>query len=309
MIKLPNGHPFQFCCAAGALGFNGDGWPWEQPLRWLGILRPQEFTIITKTLTSAPRAGNLRWWCPWRCVHLFRTPGGPQHSKWGAGSAWAAVNAVDLTNPGLYPWMRKHYPISQRRHYHLILSLLAESARDAHNMARDTNALKIKALEINLSCPNLRPHQPLPDPVSILQHFRQESRHPLIAKLAFHQLDLIPQLEEFADAFDLINTTRWSELYPFLPSPLAPYNLEGGVSGPPLAHQARLALLIARKHTSKPIISGGGITSFHECKQRHVLGANAFSIGTLFLTHPWKPNQLVQQWNQQTATVKDFTSP
>ena len=68
MIELNNGHKMDFVVASGALGFDGRGWWFEQPWRWLGILRPQEFTIITKTLTRFRREGNLKMWHPWTCV-------------------------------------------------------------------------------------------------------------------------------------------------------------------------------------------------------------------------------------------------
>lgn len=44
MINLSNGNEVDFLCASGSLGFCGDGWWWEQPLRWVGMLRPHEFT-------------------------------------------------------------------------------------------------------------------------------------------------------------------------------------------------------------------------------------------------------------------------
>ncbi len=34
MIKLKNGYILEFLAASGALGFDGRGWPWEQPARW-----------------------------------------------------------------------------------------------------------------------------------------------------------------------------------------------------------------------------------------------------------------------------------
>ena len=68
MLTLSNGHSFTFMAASGALAFDGEGWPWEQPLRCLGLLDPSLFTIVTKTLTRHPRKGNLRWYNPFRVV-------------------------------------------------------------------------------------------------------------------------------------------------------------------------------------------------------------------------------------------------
>jgi len=85
MITLSNGFSFEYVTASGALGYDGNGWPWEWPLRWLGLIDPSFFLNVMKTVTLPPRKGNLRWWKPWDCIRLM--PHG-------------AVNAVGLTNPG-----------------------------------------------------------------------------------------------------------------------------------------------------------------------------------------------------------------
>ena len=89
MITLSNGHRFEYMAASGALAFDGKGWPWERPLVWSGLIRPELFTVVIKTLTRQPRKGNLRWWKPWTCTRLI--PGG-------------AVNKIGLTNPGIEWW-------------------------------------------------------------------------------------------------------------------------------------------------------------------------------------------------------------
>ncbi|HEY4504003.1 MAG TPA: hypothetical protein VJJ28_02755 [Candidatus Paceibacterota bacterium] len=86
MITLANGHKFKYMVASGALAFDGKGWPWERPLVWLGLIKPELFTVVIKSLTRTSRVGNLRWWKPWTCVRLI--PGG-------------SVNKVGLTNPGI----------------------------------------------------------------------------------------------------------------------------------------------------------------------------------------------------------------
>jgi hypothetical protein len=45
--------------ASGALAFDGKGWPWERPLVWLGLIKPELFTVVIKSLTRNPRRGNL----------------------------------------------------------------------------------------------------------------------------------------------------------------------------------------------------------------------------------------------------------
>ncbi|MBI5466174.1 MAG: hypothetical protein HY974_02715, partial [Candidatus Kerfeldbacteria bacterium] len=62
MIQLANGHQLEFLAASGSLAFDGFGWPWEQPARWLKFWDPSVFTVVLKTLTFDPRSGNQRWY-------------------------------------------------------------------------------------------------------------------------------------------------------------------------------------------------------------------------------------------------------
>ncbi|MGC8835244.1 MAG: hypothetical protein ACP5R4_14450 [Armatimonadota bacterium] len=44
------------------------------------------------------------------------------------------------------------------------------------------------------------------------------------------------------------------------------------------------------------MIAGGGIQSISHMKQLQRAGASAFSIGSLFLTKPWRPTALAREW-------------
>ena len=290
-MRLSNGHEFTFCCAAGALGFTGDGYWWEQPWRWLGVLRPQEFTIIVKTLTRHERKGNYDPWRPWRCVRLIK--GG-------------AVNAMGLPNMGIDRWIDECYPTIFARGYDVIVSIQPTDIEEAGYMARKLAWLSIKGIEVNLSCPNTKDSY---DPVEVIRAVRANTQHPVIAKLGASGLeDMIRRIDGYVDAYDLINTVPWKIKYPDRPSPLAPYGLEGGVSGEEIKMEARNALVLANLITKKPKITGGGINSAYECRVRHWLGASAYSLGTvilhagLCLAPPWRPNKIARQ---HTAWLKE----
>jgi len=139
MIELSNGHKFEYMAASGALAFDGKGWPWEWPLRWLRILDPALFTVVIKTLTFKPRKGNLRWYNPFGCIRLIK--GG-------------TLNAVGLTNPGIESWCRKIGPQINSRKIPLVGSILSDVPEELAKMAIMLNDFDLVALEINASCPN-----------------------------------------------------------------------------------------------------------------------------------------------------------
>jgi dihydroorotate dehydrogenase (NAD+) catalytic subunit len=293
MIKLTNGHKIDFCCASGALGFIGNGYFWEQPFRWFGFLRPEELTVITKTLTYFPRKGNLNYWCPWRCVQPI-----------GGG----VVNAVGLTNGGYQWWIDQCYPKIKKLGYKVIVSIAPEKIDEARNMTYDFNQLdSIVGIEINLSCPNVKQDDQVNYLCEVVDEFVKFSRHPTIVKLGIQlpYVEICRRLEGRVEAFDLINSVPWKTVFPNKKSPLIPYGLIGAASGKCIKQYAREALREVKKAGIKtPIISGGGIDCYGEVEYRiNQLKADAISFGTIFMSQPWLPNSVAKAWREYHGEV------
>lgn len=275
-----SGKKVDFIAASGALGLDGSGWWWEKPLRWTGLLRPEEFTIITKTLTYRPCKGHLDMMRPWRCVRLI--PGG-------------AVNSVGLTNPGILHWIEFCYPNMVEQNLQFIPSIRPDSPKEAEAMAKILDKLPgMTAVEINISCPNVVGRQQYD---RILRKIRDNTSHPLIVKLGWNSPieDVCKKWGQEIQAFDVINAVPWHTVFPHKETPLAKYDLIGGVSGTPIKAHGRMALKRAKDATDTPIISGGGIDGYDEACQRFDMGANAVAIGVLFLRYPWLPNMIVSK--------------
>jgi dihydroorotate dehydrogenase (NAD+) catalytic subunit len=282
MIELGN-KKVDFIAASGALGLDGSGWWWEKPLRWAGLLRPEEFTIITKTLTYRPCRGHLDMWKPWQCVRFI--PGG-------------TVNSVGLTNPGIFHWIEFCYPEMMKQGLQFIPSIWPNSPKEAENMAKTLDKLPgLTAIEINVSCPNTEDGSNYD---RILQKIRDNTSHPLIVKIGWHSPieGVCKKWSKEIQAFDVINAVPWNTVFPDKETPLAKYNLIGGVSGSPIKAYGRTALKRAREVTDTPIISGGGIDGYEEACYRFDMGANAVAIGVLFLRSPWLPNMIVSKYRK-----------
>lgn len=293
MLILRDGHEMDFACASGALGWAGEGYWWEKPLRWAGLIAPAEITVITKTLPYLPRKGNLRWWCPWRCVRPL-----------GGGNF---VNAVGLTcKKGFHGWIDDGWPAwATKKGHNLVASIAPDTTEQAivmMNCLARYNA--VKGVQLNASCPNVA-QKTIDEKVFWLGRVlmamlpcRKMSGLPVILKLGVTDPieRIIGVLDELVDGYELINTVPWDRYAdPGVPSPLAKYGLVGGVSGPVVRFEAREALVKARALTALPIVSGGGIDSVEEIDVRCSLGANAYAIGSLFLSQPWKPRALIRE--------------
>lgn len=288
MIRFSNGHSFKYMVASGALGFDSKGWPWEKPLITIGLMKPELFTIVLKTLTLHPRKGNLRWWKPWECVRLI--PGG-------------AVNKVGLTNPGIVYWLSEIMPTIDFENRAIVVSIYGteeELVTMAALLNRD-HLPKPAAIEINVSCPNTG-HR-MDEAKTIIRSVRAVRRvsdYPIIVKVSVDQdyLTVSRELEEEAEAISL-NSVPWRIAFPSSQSPLS--NLErkvggggGGVSGRPAQAFNWRAVEKLAIHGSLPVIAPS-VMSSEDVIEVRALGAKAVSFGAIHLRTPWRPTSIVEK--------------
>ncbi len=281
MIKLSNGHSFEYMAASGAFAFDGKGWPWEYPLRWLGFLDTTQFTCVIKTLTRKPRTGNLKLYKPWTCVRLIKN---------------GAVNAVGLTNPGIEWWCKEIGPKVDGTKMSLVGSILSEDTRELAEMAKMLNPYDLVGLEINASCPNTESDL-LANTEKVIEGchaVKKASRFPIILKLsAVQDIEKIIQgVGNSVEAFS-INTVPWKNVYPNKKSPLAHIG-GGGVSGK--AAQPFMWTCMDRiiKTSSLPVI-GPSVWDFEDIATLRTRGARAISFGTIFMRYPWRPTLFVKK--------------
>jgi len=280
MIVLSNGHAFEYMAASGALAFDGRGWAWEWPLRWLGFLDPSLFTVVAKTLTIEPRQGNLRWFNPFRCIRFL--PNG-------------TVNAVGLSNYGIDRWCREVGPRIRRSEIAMICSIHG-NADELAAMAKRLNDFDLVGLEINASCPNVSDIQRTDSSaiVAECQAVREVSRLPIVLKLSVvHDVETIASaVSGLVEAFS-INSVPWSTVFPGRPSPLARLG-GGGISGQ--AAQPFTWQLVRRLATASQIpVIAPSVWRFEDLDRARRLGAGAVSFGSLFLRYPWRPTQFVRK--------------
>lgn len=295
MITLSNGHAFKYMVASGALGFNPQkGWLWDRPLIWLGLIKPELFTAVIKTLTRYPRRGNLRWWnpltwlpfSPWSCVRFL--PGG-------------AVNKVGLTNKGFDWWCEKVAPKIDFKKYSIVVSIWG-TEDECVEMAIRLNAFDLVGIEYNDSCPNTG-HELKGTEASIrnAKAIKAVTRHPLIHKASVNQdyTAIARNLVGVAEAISL-NSVPWERAFPnWTNGPL--WELEkkvggggGGVSGKPAQHLNWLAVRRLVAAGSLPVIAPS-IMDQYDFNQARLLGARAFSFGAIHLRTPWKPTTIVKR--------------
>lgn len=268
--------------ASGALAFDGQGWPWEWPLRWCGLLDPRLFTIVTKTLTRLPRQGNLCWSHPWSVAKRIGRVG--------------TINAIGLTNKGIDWWCREVAPTIPKD-YKIIVSIEASDKKELGEMITLLKDKKILGIELNLSCPN-SPAGRGSDTEQILtlcQEAKKLSPFPLIAKLSFtHDYTTIAKrLEGIVEAI-AINSVPWKAIFGDKISPLARFG-GGGVSGKIIQPYTWKMVEEMAQTTRVPII-GPSIWDYEDIQKIFAKGAKAVGFGSVFIPYPWRPTLFVRRW-------------
>ncbi|MFH1049010.1 MAG: hypothetical protein V1732_05105 [Patescibacteria group bacterium] len=303
MIELSNGHRIEFVAASGALAFDGRGWPWEWPLRWIGLLDPRLFTIVTKTVLSVRRKGNLCWLAPWRVVKFISEEGNEIHPFAAIANPFrigGVVNAIGLTGPGFEQWLKKDYPVIANLNYKAIVSITGEDGKNCVAMAKRLNGMEnIVGIEFNASCPNTNPCllENAGMVIETCRSIKEVSAHPLILKLSYAQpyLKIAKETENVVEAIS-INSVPWRIIYPNKKSPLAKYG-EGGVSGKVAQKYTWKMAAELAKETTTPVI-GPSIWEFEDINRLRILGASAYHFGAIFLPCPWKPTRYIKKWRQ-----------
>lgn len=282
MIKLSNGHSFEYVTASGALAFDGRGWPWEKPLVWSGLIKPELFTNITKTITVPPHKGNIKWWNPFYCVRLVH--GG-------------VVNAVGMENPG-FSWWFHHVGLKLRRkEMALVTSVYFESEPQRQELAALLNATDVVGVEVNTRCPNIQrsPYWQCREAiVRNCREFKKELRHPLFLKLSVEDNveQILPKLEGTVEAIS-INSVRWKKVFGDKKSPLAHLG-SGGVSGKITQPIVWPFIERAVRASSIPVIASA-IWDFEDLEKTRFLGARAIGFGSVHMLHPWRPTSFVKK--------------
>ncbi|MGB1540706.1 MAG: tRNA-dihydrouridine synthase, partial [Cycloclasticus sp.] len=149
----------------------------------------------------------------------------------------------------------------------------------------------IDAIEINISCPNVKEGGVTfgndPDmSARVVEACRSVTKKPIITKLSPNQTNIADNakrcLEAGSDAFSVINTLMGMAIDTKTRTPIIG-NVQGGLSGPAIKPIALLKVhqvyQVCRDHNI-PIIGQGGITTVNDALEFIIAGASAIGLGT-----------------------------
>ena len=201
------------------------------------------------------------------------------------------LNAIGLQNPGIDVFLREILPQLDLDETCFIANVSGSSVEEYAAITRKLNDSPIHAIEINISCPNVKEGglEFGNDPVMsarVVAACRQATDKPLITKLSPNQTDIAGNarhcIEAGSDAFAAVNTFTGMAVDIEKRRPVLGNN-QGGLSGPAIKPLALLRVFevyqVCQPH-GIPIIGQGGITNSDDAIEFILAGATAVGIGT-----------------------------
>jgi dihydroorotate dehydrogenase (NAD+) catalytic subunit len=229
--------------------------------------------IVTKTITLDPRPGNEQ----------------PRIAEVASGM----LNTIGLQNIGVKAFVEEPLDNLRKTGVPVIVSVAGASVDEYAETVKILNRHSgISAIELNLSCPNLKKKivcHDLPLMQNVVKGVKKISKVPVIAKLS----PLVTDISELVltvqnsgvDGVTLANT------YPAMAIDVKTFKpklstVRGGMSGPCVKPMSVRCVYDAYQNLKIPIIGCGGIMTGEDAVEFMLAGATAISVGSASLVAP-----------------------
>lgn len=250
--------------ASGTFGFGDTPLAQQVDLNKFGAM-------VIKTATPRPRVGNPE----------------PRIAVLEDG----VLNAVGLAGPGVDAVANEKIPAVRQKYPELpiIASVSGGSVEEYAMVAAKLAAAPVNALEINVSCPNVKDEGMLfgTDPVQVEVITRAVKDRvgalPVYVKLTPNVTDIVAIAlaaeRGGADGLSLINTLLGMHIDVHTGQPVVA-NVTGGYSGQPVKPVAVRMIYQVAHATTLPIIGMGGVATAEDVIEMMMAGASAVAVGS-----------------------------
>ncbi len=244
--------------------------------------------IVTKAISLEPREGN-------------------KHNRITETKA-GMINSIGLENVGIKSFLEDKLPVLKQKNINFIMNIAGSTLEEYLELAKICEANEIKAIELNVSCPNVKAgclefgtdENSLYELVSSV---RSVYKGFLIVKLTPNVTSVeklgIAAEKAGADAVSAINTLKgMSVKINCINGKIYKETVQGGYSGIGIKPVAISAVNRLSKVINLPVIGIGGIETLDDMLEFFAAGAEAVQIGTANFTHPDIAERLVFELNE-----------
>jgi dihydroorotate dehydrogenase (NAD+) catalytic subunit len=218
------------------------------------------------------------------------------------------INAIGLQGPGVDGFIKKYWPFLKTLKVPTIINIWGTTVEEYAEVARRFDALGgVGALELNVSCPNIKAGgaqfgTDLRLISQVVAACRKVTKLPLITKMSPNVVSIAPFARAAADAgsdaLSIMNS------YPAMAIDIETRqpklaNITGGLTGPCIKPIAIKLVWEAAAAVKIPVIGMGGIQDAADAIEFMVAGAAAVAVGTANFYEPQTPLQVI-------AGLRDF---
>ncbi|WP_028398945.1 dihydroorotate dehydrogenase [Ectobacillus panaciterrae] len=241
-------------------------------------------SIMIKATTAEPRFGNPT----------------PRVAETSAGM----LNAIGLQNPGLDKVMKEELPWLGQFDVPIIANVAGSQAEDYVKVAAEiSKASNVHALELNISCPNVKTggiaFGTVPEiAADLTRQVKEVSEVPVYVKLSpnvANIVDIAKAIEQAgADGLTMINTLLGMRLDLKTGKPVLA-NRTGGLSGPAIKPVALRMIYEVSQVVNIPIIGMGGVETAEDVVEFFYAGASAVAVGTANFVDPFVCPTIIEE--------------
>jgi len=232
--------------------------------------------ISTKGITLEERKGNDG-------ERIFEVEGG-------------LINRIGLENVGIEEFIKTKLPVLRAKNIDFLLNIAGSTVEDYEKLALIADENKIKAIEVNVSCPNVKSgcleFGLNPELLyNLIFKIRKNYNGFLIVKLSPNTADITLLAKAVqsagADCISAVNTLRGLGVkVDFIGQNVSKKFVSGGLSGKCIKPVALYMLNQIRNAVDIPLIAIGGISNLNDLFEFIAVGADAFQIGTANFKNP-----------------------
>jgi dihydroorotate dehydrogenase (NAD+) catalytic subunit len=256
--------------------------------------------VVVKGISLRPRPGNP----PPRLVE----------------TASGLINAIGLENVGIEAFLDEKLPYLREQQVPVIVNILGNTLEEYGELASRLDGVDwIAALEINISCPNVKKGGVLfgtnPEAAAaVVQVVRGATSLPIITKLTPNVTDIREiaraAVEAGSNAISCINTLAAMAVDIFSRRPKLA-NIIGGLSGPAIKPVALRCTYEVLQAVDCPVIGIGGIMNATDALEFLLLGAKAVQVGTANFVNPQVTVEIISGIErflqvEGLASIEDF---
>ena len=251
--------------------------------------------FVSKTITLAPRAGN------------------PPPRLWE--EAAGMINSIGLPNRGLEGYLEHDLPLLAGLGVPLITNVMGSTPDEVGELVAAVGERdEVAAIELNVSCPNVRTGLDLgADPAELARLMlvvRARTTKPLIVKLTPNTADVAAVAEAAegagADAVSLINTLRALARRPDRAGAWLGGG-SGGLSGPAIRSVALAQVAAVATRVAIPVVGMGGVSCGRDAAELLDAGATLVAVGSESFRDPAAGSRIATELRGFSRKVGEST--